>query len=330
MILFREKADINWRAKKQALKDKKTEWKPKKRLAREEMDQIRMLADDNPGYWTKEMLSSTFKISYAAVSRILKSRFEPDAEIKRRQNSIAMKLKANRQMKWQQKHSITNGFNDDKYENYEDEYALVAPWQHQLVEFHHKKRFRDNKIDRSLFNSSHLTGLSDRTKINPYVNLRDKFANGVRDTENSDSDKYSISKRISKDDTKKSLSTRGRTKHDIRVNSDLHSINSNQYRKSIANPNQIQNPSLKNVDLMKEKNPKFSKTKGSDNKHSNEKDIGKTSSAKFQARSKNLNVQRKERGGKQKEKSVDGKGEVSLNEEELKHLLALFRPTNKS
>ncbi|KAJ1913020.1 Required for respiratory growth protein 9 mitochondrial [Tieghemiomyces parasiticus] len=82
-----EEAHEGWRTRRVELKKTLSDgqWKPTKRVARSTMDRIRFLAANTPDTFTIPRLSHEFKISFEAVRRILKSKFEPSPEAKAKQ-----------------------------------------------------------------------------------------------------------------------------------------------------------------------------------------------------------------------------------------------------
>lgn len=74
----------------------KQPWTPIKRLSRSQMDHLRMLYRDYPQEWTVEKLQVRFGISFSAVKRILRSKFEPSEDIKQRQDQQVMKQREKR------------------------------------------------------------------------------------------------------------------------------------------------------------------------------------------------------------------------------------------
>lgn len=53
------------------------------------MEHLRTLRKEFPGHWTIDELSCHFGISYSAVKRILRSKFEPTEDITNRQDRVA-------------------------------------------------------------------------------------------------------------------------------------------------------------------------------------------------------------------------------------------------
>lgn len=71
-------------------------WSPKKRLTRHQMDHLRTLRRDFPDEWDIKKLGAQFGISYMAVKRILRSKFEPSEEVKQRQDKKAIENREKR------------------------------------------------------------------------------------------------------------------------------------------------------------------------------------------------------------------------------------------
>ncbi|KAI7907099.1 uncharacterized protein BX663DRAFT_548181 [Cokeromyces recurvatus] len=63
----------------------KEPWLPKKRVSRETMEKIRSLARFQPEIYTVKQISTEFKLSFEAVKRILKSRYNPTQVVAERQ-----------------------------------------------------------------------------------------------------------------------------------------------------------------------------------------------------------------------------------------------------
>lgn len=341
------------------MKDELSAWKPKKRLAREEMDQIRLLATDNPRYWTKKVLASTFKISYSAVGRILKSRFEPSDKIARRQNTIAEKLKAQRQLEWRLKHSTLNSVHGDQNAEYSDgdlnvdKGNTVVSWQTQLLEFHNKRKFRDDMVDSSLFNNDEIIDKLDHLNSPPMArgskyptrkitskefnqrehrrkpNLKynansdvDKVANINKlkaldyPTESKKFDNYRRNKNF-KDSENKLGSKKSRSRNDVR--DEPKQGTTSQFSKSIDKLNQIDNENLLNIDG-KDTNSIKVEDYAKDRKIST--DSVEKSSAEVQ--DKRSNIQKLAKAHDKKDKGIDGKSKITFNEQEFNHLIALF------
>ncbi|KAJ1651314.1 Required for respiratory growth protein 9 mitochondrial [Dispira simplex] len=62
-------------------------WRPKKRVARSTMERIRFLQANLPDTFTIPRLAAEFHISFEAVRRILKSKFEPTPAVKDKQEA---------------------------------------------------------------------------------------------------------------------------------------------------------------------------------------------------------------------------------------------------
>ena len=71
-------------------------WRPKKRLTRYQMEHLRTLRKEFPSHWTIDELSHHFGISYSAVKRILRSKFEPTEDITNRQDGVAKRQQLER------------------------------------------------------------------------------------------------------------------------------------------------------------------------------------------------------------------------------------------
>ncbi|KAI8866224.1 hypothetical protein GQ42DRAFT_102919, partial [Ramicandelaber brevisporus] len=52
-------------------------WSPAKRITRSSMESMRLLASEDPEYWTFARLCQRFGVSYEAVRRIMSSNFVP-------------------------------------------------------------------------------------------------------------------------------------------------------------------------------------------------------------------------------------------------------------
>ncbi|KAK9763418.1 hypothetical protein K7432_009901, partial [Basidiobolus ranarum] len=61
------------------------QWNPSKKVARSTMEKIRFLKNELPEEWTIDKISKEFKISFEAVRRILRSKFQPKPEVLQRQ-----------------------------------------------------------------------------------------------------------------------------------------------------------------------------------------------------------------------------------------------------
>uniref|UniRef100_A0A1X7VVE1 Uncharacterized protein n=1 Tax=Amphimedon queenslandica TaxID=400682 RepID=A0A1X7VVE1_AMPQE len=81
---------------KESTEKPKQPWTPMKRLSRSQMDHLRMLYRDYPQEWTVDKLQVRFGISFSAVKRILRSKFEPSEEVKQRQDQKVMKQREKR------------------------------------------------------------------------------------------------------------------------------------------------------------------------------------------------------------------------------------------
>lgn len=75
-------------------------WRPKKRLTHHEMDHLRTLREEQPDVWPIPKLATTFGISVSAVTRILRSKFEPLPEVLQRQDAKALQQKEERRKRW--------------------------------------------------------------------------------------------------------------------------------------------------------------------------------------------------------------------------------------
>jgi hypothetical protein len=74
----------------------KRRWQPFKIISREAQDGIRLLHSTNPEQWSRKMLAETFKISQESVRRILRSKWNPPAQVVGRQNRKAMERQIER------------------------------------------------------------------------------------------------------------------------------------------------------------------------------------------------------------------------------------------
>lgn len=79
----------NWRDLRNKQRMGNEIWKPNKRLSWHQMEHLRTLKRTRPEEWTRVKLAQSFGISVPAVSRILRSKFEPSEEIKERQDKRA-------------------------------------------------------------------------------------------------------------------------------------------------------------------------------------------------------------------------------------------------
>lgn len=66
---------------------------PKRRLTRYQMDYLRSLRADFPDLWPLRKLAKHFRISYPAVVKILKSKFQPSEEVAERQDMRTVALR---------------------------------------------------------------------------------------------------------------------------------------------------------------------------------------------------------------------------------------------
>lgn len=64
-------------------------WQPTKRLTWYQIDHLKTLRRTQPEEWNVAKLATSFGISVPAVSRILRSKFEPSDKIKERQDAMA-------------------------------------------------------------------------------------------------------------------------------------------------------------------------------------------------------------------------------------------------
>ncbi len=64
-------------------------WQPTKRLTWYQIDHLKTLRRTQPEEWSKTKLAKFFGVSISAVSRILKSKFEPSEETKGRQDEMS-------------------------------------------------------------------------------------------------------------------------------------------------------------------------------------------------------------------------------------------------
>lgn len=77
-------------------------WNPKKRLLRYQMEHLRTLRYQQPDVWTIPKLAKAFQISRSAVTRILRSKFEPPLEVQERQDAKAKQLREERRQRQQE------------------------------------------------------------------------------------------------------------------------------------------------------------------------------------------------------------------------------------
>ncbi|ORX98912.1 hypothetical protein K493DRAFT_313444 [Basidiobolus meristosporus CBS 931.73] len=61
------------------------QWNPAKKVARSTMEKIRFLKSELPDEWPIDRISKEFKISFEAVRRILRSKYQPSPEVLKRQ-----------------------------------------------------------------------------------------------------------------------------------------------------------------------------------------------------------------------------------------------------
>ena len=71
------------------------------------MDYLRTLQQEQPDAWPIKKLASMFGISYSAVTRILKSKFEPSPEVQQRQDAKALQQREERAQRRDQPTSTT-------------------------------------------------------------------------------------------------------------------------------------------------------------------------------------------------------------------------------
>lgn len=74
----------------------KRRWQPYKIISREAQDGIRLLHSTNAEQWSRKVLAETFKISQESVRRILRSKWNPPAQVVGRQNRKAMERQIER------------------------------------------------------------------------------------------------------------------------------------------------------------------------------------------------------------------------------------------
>lgn len=74
-------------------------WRPLKRLTRYEMNHMRSLKEIQPEEWSYTKLSRRFGVSSSAVKRILRSKFDPSAEVEEKQDKRAQQQRLNRREK---------------------------------------------------------------------------------------------------------------------------------------------------------------------------------------------------------------------------------------
>lgn len=80
-------------------KEKLGPWRPLKRLSRWEMNHMRYLRETQPDEWTHDKLTKMFGVSSSAVKRILRSKFDPSAEVEERQEKKAQQQRLKRKEK---------------------------------------------------------------------------------------------------------------------------------------------------------------------------------------------------------------------------------------
>jgi len=90
----------DWKKQRERMKHGHKLWRPKKRLTRHEMDHLRTLREEQPDVWPIPKLATTFGISVSAVTRILRSKFEPLPEVLQRQDAKALQQKEERRKRW--------------------------------------------------------------------------------------------------------------------------------------------------------------------------------------------------------------------------------------
>ena len=95
--LYRSRLD--WKQRNKDARYGHDTWRPIKRLSRDQMEHLKTLHSEQPDTWTVPKLATGFGISTSAVTRILRSKFEPSAETKERQDASALKRRAERGQK---------------------------------------------------------------------------------------------------------------------------------------------------------------------------------------------------------------------------------------
>eukprot|EP00731_Ephydatia_muelleri_P016385 Em0009g809a len=90
---------LDWKQRKKDARYGHDTWRPIKRLSRDQMEHLKTLHSEQPDTWTVPKLATGFGISTSAVTRILRSKFEPSAETKERQDASALKRRAERGQK---------------------------------------------------------------------------------------------------------------------------------------------------------------------------------------------------------------------------------------
>ena len=71
-------------------------WRPLKRLTRYEMEHMRSLRAMQPEEWTYDKLSKAFGVSFSAVKRILRSKFDPSPEVREMQDKQVQEMRSKR------------------------------------------------------------------------------------------------------------------------------------------------------------------------------------------------------------------------------------------
>lgn len=79
------------------------QWKPNKRLSWHQMEHLKTLKRMRPEEWPRAKLAQSFGISIPAVSRILRSKFEPSEETKERQDKRAKEQNVKRREEFLEK-----------------------------------------------------------------------------------------------------------------------------------------------------------------------------------------------------------------------------------
>lgn len=95
-----ERASTDWRKRRKDARYGHDAWKPMKRLSRDQMDHLKTLHSGQPETWTVTKLAEGFGISTSAVTRILRSTFEPSEETRLRQDASALKRRLDRRQKF--------------------------------------------------------------------------------------------------------------------------------------------------------------------------------------------------------------------------------------
>lgn len=96
----------NWRELRQKKRMGHDKWQPTKRLTWYQIEHLKTLRRTQPEKWSMKQLADSFGISTSAVSRILKSRFEPSDETKERQDAAAIEQTKKRREEFMQKLSV--------------------------------------------------------------------------------------------------------------------------------------------------------------------------------------------------------------------------------